>query len=59
MEIQLGNTRTEKASKSEILFAAKPRIMYDDPDTYDGADLSNRDLGNTNSLFQSLQSLFI
>ena len=46
MEIHLGNTRTEKASKSEILFAAKPRIMYDDPDTYDGADLSNLDLGN-------------
>ena len=46
MEIHLGNSRTEKASKSEILFAAKPRIMYDDPDTYDGADLSKLDLGN-------------
>ena len=46
MEIHLGNTGTEKASKSEILFAVKPRIMYDDPDTYDGADLSDLDLGN-------------
>ena len=46
MEIHLGNTITKKASKSQILFVAKPRVMYTNPDTYDGCDLSNLDLGN-------------
>ena len=46
MEIHVGNTESKKDSKSEILFVAKPAIMYTDPETYDGRDLSNVNLGS-------------
>lgn len=57
MELHVGNTRTEKKSKSEILFVAKPASMYANPDTYDGADLSNVDLGN--GLYIPIVSSFV
>ena len=44
MDIHVGNHT--KSSKSEILFVAAPEHMYDDPETYDGQDLSNFELGN-------------
>ena len=37
-EIHVG--RGKSKSKSEILFVAKPMIMYTEPDTFDGQDLS-------------------
>ena len=37
-EIHVG--RDKDKSKSECLFVAKPRIMYANPESYDGADLS-------------------
>ena len=46
MEIHLGNRTTEKDSKSEILFVAKPQILYENLDTYDDAYLSDLDLEN-------------
>ena len=44
MDIHVGTQ--DKPSKSEVLFAAAPEKMYEDPQTYDGKDLSNIDLGN-------------
>ena len=46
MEIHQGNRALKKDSKSEALFVAKPLQLYDNPDTYDDADLSDIDLGN-------------
>ena len=46
MEIHVGNALNEKSSKSEILFVAAPEIMYRDPETFDGQDLSNIEFGN-------------
>ena len=43
MSIHVGTE--EKPSKSEVLFVAAPPTVYDNPDTYDGADLSNIELG--------------
>ena len=40
MEVHRGNTRLKKESKSEILFCPKPLHLYNDPETYDNADLS-------------------
>ena len=48
---------TKKESKSEALFVAKPRALYENPDTYDGADLSDIDLGN--GLYIPIVALFI
>ena len=45
MDVHKGNIDEEKESKTEILFCAKPPHMYDNPETFDGADLSNLDLG--------------
>ena len=45
MEVHKGKIDEEKESKTEILFCAKPPHMYDNPETFDGADLSNLDLG--------------
>ena len=57
MEIHQGNRITKKESKSEALFVAKPRALYENPDTYDDADLSDIDLGN--GLFIPIVALFI
>ena len=57
MEVHSGNTLQDKLSKSEIIFCSKPAIMYTDPDVYDGADLSDVDLGN--SLFIPVVAQFI
>ena len=46
MEVHKGNVPTEKKSKTEILFCAKPLHMYNNPETYDDANLSNVELGN-------------
>ena len=43
-EIHLGTA--DKDSKSEVLFVSKPECMYDDPETYDGQQLSNIQLAN-------------
>ena len=40
MEVHRGNTKLKKESKSEILFCPKPLHLYNDPETYDNADLS-------------------
>ena len=47
MEIQTGNRAITppKESKTEILFVSKPEKMYNNADTYDGADLSDISLG--------------
>ena len=50
MEIHQGNRALKKDSKSEALFVAKPHQLYDNPDTYDDADLSDIDLGNGYSI---------
>ena len=57
MEIHQGNRITKKDSKSEALFVAKPLALYENPDTYDNADLSDIDLGN--GLFIPIVALFI
>ena len=57
MEIHQGNRVTKKDSKSEALFVAKPLALYENPDTYDNADLSDIDLGN--GLFIPIVALFI
>ena len=46
MEVHRGNSRTEKESKSEILFCPKPLQLYNDPETYDNTDLSPVKLGD-------------
>ena len=46
MEVHKGIVPTKKTSKTEILFCVKPLHMYNDPETYDGANLSNVELGN-------------
>ena len=43
MSIHVGTQ--EKQSKSEVLFVAAPPTVYANPDTYDGANLSNIELG--------------
>ena len=43
MSIHVGTE--EKSSKSEVLFVAAPPTVYANPDMYDGADLSNIELG--------------
>ena len=43
MSIHVGTK--DKQSKSEALFVAAPPTTYADPDTYDGVDLSNIELG--------------
>ena len=46
MEVHRGDRRIEnKKSKSEVLFCPKPLHMYDNPDTFDGTDLSDISLG--------------
>ena len=35
-----GEEKPLKGSKSKVLFCSKPRHMYTDPETFDGADLS-------------------
>ena len=45
MSIHVG--KPDKTSKSELLFVSAPPTTYVDPDTYDGADLSNIKLGNS------------
>ena len=45
MEVHTGNTRTEKDSKSEVLFCPKPLQLYADPETFDNANLDPIDLG--------------
>ena len=57
MEIHQGNRVTKKDSKSEALFVAKLLGLYENPDTYDNADLSKIDLGN--GLFIPIVALFI
>ena len=44
MEIHVG--LPDKLSKSEILFVAAPEHTYEDSSTYDGADLTNVELGD-------------
>ena len=46
MDVHVGNRHLEKKSKSEVLFCSKPAIMYDDPETFDGTNLSDIDLGD-------------
>ena len=48
MEVHLGSRATNpvKESKTEILFVAKPASLYADPLTFDGADLSDINLGD-------------
>ena len=43
MEVHSGSRATSpvKESKTEILFVAKPSSLYADPQTFDGADLSD------------------
>ena len=57
MEIHQGNQVAKKKSMSEALFVAKPITLHEDPDTYDGEDLSDIDLGN--GLFIPIVALFI
>ena len=46
MEIHVGDERCpEKKSKTECLFVAAPPSAYNDPSSYDNADLSNIKLG--------------
>merc|ERR1712185_582537 len=44
MEVHAGEPG--KPSKSEIEFFAAPPLTYDDPDSFDGQDLSDVDCGN-------------
>ena len=44
MDIHVGSEGND--SKSVVLFAAAPSHVYEDPDTYDGQDLSNIELGD-------------
>ena len=41
MEVHSGPIEPRDDSKSEILFCSKPPCLYEDPDTYDNADLSD------------------
>ena len=46
LEVHMGDIRKpKKKSKTECLFVAAPPSAYTDPATFDGADLSNIDLG--------------
>ena len=44
MDVHVG--KAENPSKSVVLFAAKPMHLYANPETFDGQDLSNIELGN-------------
>ena len=46
MEVHAGDRTKEKDSKTEMLFCSKPAHMYEDPDTYDSANLNPIELGN-------------
>ena len=59
MEVHKGNLPAGKDSKTEILFCSKPPQMYKDPSTYDGADLSDIDLGDGDYLPIVLQFLYL
>ena len=41
MEVHTGNCEPRTDSKAEILFCPKPLSMYQNPETYDEADLSD------------------
>ena len=56
MEIHAGVVEPFKASKSEVLFCAARASSYSDPDTYDGADLS--DIKLPGGLFMSVVDRF-
>ena len=45
MELHAGDRNEDKKSKTEMLFCSKPQHMYEDPDTYDNANLSCIELG--------------
>ena len=44
MEVHAG--KPNKASKSEVLFVTAPENLYEDPETFDGMDMSDVDVGN-------------
>ena len=46
MEVHTGSIEPRGDSKSEALFCSKPPSMYDNPDNYDGADLSDVIVGD-------------
>ena len=48
LEVHVGSDG--KASKSEVLFSAKPSACYQDPASFDGADLSDVQLPNGMSM---------
>ena len=45
MEVHTGDLNKDKNSKTEMLFCSKPPHMYEDPDTYDNANIGNINLG--------------
>jgi hypothetical protein len=48
--MHLGTRGTGKKSKTECLFCPAPPAAYTDPSTYDGAALSDIDMGNGKSI---------
>ena len=48
MEVHAGNTLSKKKSKSEVLFCPKPLQLYQEPETYDNANITPVNLGEGN-----------
>ena len=50
LNMHFGTRGTGKKSKTECLLCPAPPAAYTDPNTYDGADLSDIDMGNGKSI---------